>query len=70
MKDLAIAYLRLGERINCIHMHSAESCIFPISIKGMHHDKTGSEKAIEIYETLLTSNLGDLESKWLQNIAS
>ena len=28
MKDLAMAYLRLGERTNCVHNHSAESCIF------------------------------------------
>ena len=48
LKDMAIAYLRLGERMNCIHNHNAESCIFPISNGGMHHDKTGSEKAIEI----------------------
>ena len=69
MRDLAVAYLRFGERTNCIHMHGAESCIFPISGSGMHHDKTGSEKAIAIYEQLLSSNPGDLESKWLLNIA-
>ena len=66
---MAIAYVRLGERTNCIHNHNAESCIFPVSTGGMHHDKTGSEKAIEIYKTLLTDNPGDLESRWLLNIA-
>ncbi len=30
MKDLAMAYLRLGERTNCFHNHTSESCIFPI----------------------------------------
>jgi hypothetical protein len=69
LKDLAISYLRLGERMNCIHMHNAESCIYPISKEAVHHDKTGSEKAIEIYKTLLMDNPGDLESKWLLNIA-
>ncbi len=69
MKDLAITYLRLGERMNCINMHNAESCIFPISKGGVHHDKTGSENAIEIYKTLLRDNPGDLESRWLLNIA-
>ena len=54
MKDLAITYLRLGERMNCINMHNAESCIFPISKGGVHHDKTGSENAIEIYKALLS----------------
>ncbi len=69
MKDMANAYFRLGERMNCIHNHTAESCIFPISGGGVHRDKTGSEKAIEIYKEILTDNPGDLESRWLLNIA-
>jgi hypothetical protein len=69
LKDMAITYIRLGERINCIQMHNGESCIFPISKGGMHHDKTPSEKAIEIYKILLADNPGDLESRWLLNIA-
>ncbi len=69
LKDMAITYIRLGERINCIQMHNGESCIFPISKEGMHRDKTPSEKAIEIYKTLLADNPGDLESRWLLNIA-
>jgi tetratricopeptide (TPR) repeat protein len=68
-KDLAVAYLRLGERMNCIHNHNAESCIFPVVNRGVHHDKTGSEKAIEIYKTLLADDPNDLESRWLMNIA-
>jgi tetratricopeptide (TPR) repeat protein len=69
MKDLAMAYLRLGERTNCFHNHSAASCIFPISMAGVHMDKTGSQKAIEIYKQLLADDPGDLESRWLINIA-
>ena len=69
MKNLAIAYMRLGERMNCINMHNAGSCIFPISNAAMHHDKTASEKAIEIYKAILADDPGDLESRWLINIA-
>ena len=69
LKDMAISYLRLGERKNCINMHNSESCIYPISKGGVHHDKTASEKAIEIYQSLLLDNPGDLESRWLLNIA-
>ncbi|HEY6504033.1 MAG TPA: CRTAC1 family protein [Chitinophagaceae bacterium] len=69
MKDLAVSYLRLGERMNCIHNHSAESCIFPITSGGIHKDKTGSEKAIELYKTLLLNDPSDLESRWLMNVA-
>jgi len=69
MKDLAISYLRLGDRMNCINNHTAESCIFPIAAGGEHRDKTGAEKAIELYKAILADNPGDLESRWLLNIA-
>ena len=69
LKDMAISYLRLGERLNCINMHNASSCIYPISIEGVHQNKSPSEKAIEIYKEVLLDNPGDLESRWLLNIA-
>ena len=68
-KTLALAYLRLGERTNCIHNHSAQSCIFPIAGGGIHADKSGSKKAIELYEKLLKTDSYDYESRWLLNIA-
>lgn len=69
MKDLAMAYLRLGERTNCFHNHTPESCIYPISLAGSHKDKTGSQKAIELYKQLLNKDPNDFESKWLLNVA-
>lgn len=69
VKYLAIAYLRLGERTNCIIDHSAQSCIFPVNAGGIHRNKSGSQKAIELYQQLLSQNPGDLESQWLLNIA-
>ncbi|HTI91892.1 MAG TPA: CRTAC1 family protein [Puia sp.] len=69
MKELAVAYLRSGERINCIHNHTGESCIFPISKGGQHQDKTGAEKAIDLYKIILADDRNDLESRWLLNIA-
>ncbi len=69
-KDLAIAYMREGERTNCIHNHSAASCIFPIKGGGLHTDKSGSEKAIQMFELLLKIDPNDLESRWLLNIAA
>ncbi len=68
-RDLALSYLRMGERRNCIHNHSSESCIFPISHKGVHADKSPSMKAIALYLGLLAGNPGDPESRWLLNIA-
>lgn len=68
-KDLAIAYLRVGERSNCIYNHASQSCLFPIKGNGVYFDKRRPEKAIAIYEELLKSDPGDLESRWLLNIA-
>ncbi len=68
-KDLAVAYLRQGERSNCISNHAAESCILPVRGMGVHRNTSGSEKAIVVYISLLENNPNDLESLWLLNLA-
>src|SRR5665213_1426705 len=68
LPDMAIAYMRLGERNNCMLNHKGSSCIFPIKDGGVHKIKTGSTKAIAIYEAILKSHPDDLESRWLLNI--
>jgi len=67
--DLAVAYMRLGERANCMLNHTGASCIFPIKDSGIHKIQTGSQKAIETLEKLLKSNSDDAQSRWLLNIA-
>jgi len=69
LPGMALAYMRLGERNNCMLNHNGSSCIFPIKNEGVHKIKTGSQKAIEIYEEILKDNPDDLQSKWLLNIA-
>lgn len=69
LRTLAIAYLRQGERANCIAKHASESCIMPIQGLGVHSDIDGSRKAVEAYKKLLTIDPQDLESRWLMNIA-
>ncbi|HEY5825758.1 MAG TPA: FG-GAP-like repeat-containing protein [Cyclobacteriaceae bacterium] len=68
-RDLGIAYLRQGERSNCISNHAAESCLLPVRGMGIHRDAMGSSKAIELYLKLLKENPDDIESKWLLNLA-
>lgn len=68
-RDLAMAYMLQGERTNCIRNHGAQSCIFPIQGTGVHTDRNGSTRAIEIYKQLLQADPNDLESRWLLNIA-
>lgn len=69
LRTLGIAYLRLGERENCINGHNAESCILPIRGRGIHVKESSSREAIKIYKELLQENSTDLESKWLINLA-
>jgi hypothetical protein len=69
MPYAGIAYMRLGERSNCMLNHTGSSCIFPIKSDGVHRLQTGSKKAIDIYQTVLQANPKDLQSRWLLNIA-
>jgi hypothetical protein len=66
---MAIAYLRLGERNNCMLNHNGSSCIFPIKDNGVHVLQTGSKKAFELYQNMLKQHPDDMQSKWLLNIA-
>jgi len=68
-KDMALAYLRQGERTNCIAGHASGSCIMPIQGNGLHGHPEGSEKAIALYKDLLRRDPNDLESRWLMNLA-
>lgn len=69
LAQLALSYMRLGEKTNCLHNHTGQSCIFPISFAGVHQDPQGSQKAIGLYESVLRSNPRNLEARWLLNIA-
>lgn len=66
---LGLAYLRLGERENCIEAHASRSCILPIRGAGVHTSTKGSRNAAEIYRTMAYRFPQDLESRWLLNIA-
>lgn len=66
---LALAYLRAGERVNCVRNHSPETCILPIQGAGIHQVPAGSRNAAGVYEELLAENPENLEHRWLLNIA-
>ncbi|QOG00754.1 VCBS repeat-containing protein [Flavobacterium sp. MDT1-60] len=69
LQSLGIAYMRLGEKQNCVNYHNPESCIMPIQKNGIHTIRQGSQKAIAVYKKLLAINPNDYESRWLLNIA-
>ncbi|MEO1712466.1 MAG: VCBS repeat-containing protein, partial [Bacteroidota bacterium] len=66
---LAVAYLRLGERDNCVGSGPAEACILPLREAAQHKMTTGSKKAIEVYQTILEAFPEDYQSRWLLNLA-
>ncbi|HEY0743687.1 MAG TPA: CRTAC1 family protein [Chryseosolibacter sp.] len=66
---LGLAYLRGGERVNCIRNHTPETCILPIQGAGIHRVQTGSRNAARIYTELLNDHPQNLEYRWLLNIA-
>jgi hypothetical protein len=65
---LGMCYLRMGERINCIKNHTGESCIFPIRGGGIQQDTAATRTAIRYYTDILSTNINDLESRWLLNV--
>ncbi|HXO75895.1 MAG TPA: FG-GAP-like repeat-containing protein [Puia sp.] len=68
-KLLALAYLRLGERNNCLAHHNHSSCIFPIKGEGIYTDPYLTQKSIQLYQSILRADPSDLESRWLLNLA-
>ncbi len=66
---LGLAYLRLGERENCIKGNAADACILPIQGKAVHTNPTGAENAVEIYGQMARRFSRDLQSRWLLNVA-
>lgn len=69
---LGTAYMRLGERNNCLTGHTADACIMPLQASGIHKDKSPSRKAIETLEIFLTEAPSDpnyYDGVWLLNLA-
>ena len=66
----ALAYLRIGEQQNCCAANTSEACLLPIRGTGVHKLKSGSTRAMQIYEEILNEFPDDLQSRWLLNIAA
>jgi hypothetical protein len=70
---LGLAYLRWGERVNCVASHTGESCILPIRGGGLHADRRGSEQALRYFREVLLSTgaktVEHLATKWLIALA-
>src|SRR5260221_1751462 len=67
---LGVLQLRRGELENCVHDHNAARCIFPIRGPGQHGQPSGSAAAVEYFRKHLRRDPGNLEVRWLLNVAT
>ena len=65
----AMAFMRLGEQENCLALHNAESCVFPLSPRAYHLLPRGSSGAIGLFREHLAEFPNDLSARWLLNLA-
>lgn len=66
---LALSYLRLGEQENCVGMHNALSCNFPLRGGGLHTKTRGAEGAVREYTAALELDPESEIDRWLLNLA-
>jgi hypothetical protein len=65
-----LAWMRLGERENCVAHHTVDSCLAPIRPGGWHVERRGAEAARAIFLELAQRDTNDITSRWLLNITS
>ncbi len=68
-RKAAVAWLRLGERQNCVARHNEDSCLFPLQNGAIHVEQKAAKQAILFLEAVLRLDAGDLASAWLLNVA-
>jgi hypothetical protein len=68
-RAMALCWMRLGERQNCIGHHNQDSCLFPLQGAALHVDQQGSRRAIQILTEMMRTDGGDLGTLWLLNVA-
>jgi len=64
-----VVALRCGETENCVLCRGESSCIIPISPAAVHINPEGSRLAIRHFTEYLDQFPGDIEVKWLLNLA-
>ena len=71
--NTGVAYLRLGEDLNCVARHTPESCLLPLRGGGIHVDQEAARSAIEYFDVVIQAAHDRptyrLSALWLLNIA-
>src|ERR1051325_7108424 len=66
---LGVAYLHRAEAVNDVYRHPGERCLFPIRPEHIYTKGEDSQKAIQHFLASLKARPGDIETKWLLNLA-
>jgi len=66
---LGIGYLHQSEMVNEVYRKPGERCLFPIRPSARYQKTADSQSAIRYLEMCLKRKPGDLEAKWLLNVA-
>jgi hypothetical protein len=64
----AAAFMRMAEDRNCHHSRR-DACLLPIRGGGVHLDREGSTRAMEVLASVLKDEPDDLIARWLLNVA-
>jgi hypothetical protein len=65
----AKAYMRLAEEVNCHLANNRDSCLLPIRGGGVHQKREGATRASEVLKGILDADPGNLQARWLLNVA-
>lgn len=72
-RSLILAHFRMAETENCCARNTPESCIFPLEGQGIHRQRKGGERTLELIREVLPriqpDTWFDLELRWLANLA-
>lgn len=66
---LGTAYMQLAEEENCVQHSGDFACVMPMTADAIHQKTAGSEKAILVFEKILTAFPRKYGVQWLLNIA-
>jgi len=66
---LGTAYMQLAEEENCVQHSGDFACVMPMTADAIHEKTVGSEKAVLIFEKILTAFPREYGVQWLLNIA-
>jgi len=67
-RQLAIAYLRQAENVNCVERRNGDCCVLPLREGALHAVREPALEAREHYAAVLAITPDDLQVRWVYNL--